>query len=388
LTKQTFTAISGAAFLMATSAIGPGFINNTTKFTGVMAASFGFVILISVLLDVVVQLNLWRIITAEGDYASVIANRTLPGMGHLLTLLVSGGGLLFNIGNMAGAALGLQVLTGCSLMVGALVSLLLALMIFLVKQAGVAMDWFARVLGLLMILLTGYVCIASKPYLPEALLKTVMPDTIDVSMIVTIVGGTVGGYISFAGAHRLLDAGIRGQEHLKQVNRGAVSGILIASAMRYLLFLAAFGVVAGGVALNSNNPGETVFASAAGVAGVKIFGLVLWSAAITSVVGSAFTSVSFLQTLHPLLRRNRQAVTIIFIIISTIIFLWQGNPANLLVKAGAVNGIILPFAMAIMLWAVARRRGGHRHPLWLSISGWLLVGLMGWMSVKTITGLF
>jgi Mn2+/Fe2+ NRAMP family transporter len=390
LKRNSFAAISGAAFLMATSAIGPGFINNTTAFTGTLAASFGFVILISVLLDVVAQLNLWRIITAEGNYAQTIANKTLPGLGHLLTILVAGGGLLFNIGNTAGAALGLQVLTGCSLTTGALVSVGVVLVIFLVKQAGIAMDWFARILGLLMIVLTGYVCITSKPDLPQALLKTFLPDTINTTMILTIVGGTVGGYISFAGAHRLLDAGISGPAHTARVSRGALSGILIASVMRYLLFLAAFGVVAGGVVLSAKNPGETVFQRAAGTVGLKIFGLVLWSAAITSVAGSAFTSVSFLQSLHPWLARNKKMVIVLFIMVSAVVFLIVGNPANLLKKAGAVNGIILPFALGIMLFTVYRNRQSrvYRHPLWLTISGWAVVAVMGWMSVKTLWDMF
>jgi Mn2+/Fe2+ NRAMP family transporter len=71
--KNSLAAISGAAFLMATSAIGPGFINNTVLFTGQLAASFGFVILVSVVLDVLAQLNLWRIITIRGLYAQQIA---------------------------------------------------------------------------------------------------------------------------------------------------------------------------------------------------------------------------------------------------------------------------------------------------------------------------
>ena len=57
------SAILGAAFLMATSAIGPGFLTQTTKFTAELLTSFGFVILISLLLDIGAQVNIWRIIT-------------------------------------------------------------------------------------------------------------------------------------------------------------------------------------------------------------------------------------------------------------------------------------------------------------------------------------
>lgn len=385
--KRSIAAVSGAAFLMATSAIGPGFINNTTLFTQTLAASFGFVILISVLLDIIVQLNLWRIISASGEPAQNIANKVLPGMGHLLTVLVASGGLLFNIGNIAGCALGLKVLTGCSLEAGALVSAALAVFIFMVKDAGRAMDWFTRILGVLMILLTAYVCFKAKPGLGEAISKTFIPDQFNGLIILTIVGGTVGGYISFAGAHRLLESGIR---NTQQVTRGAISGIAIASVMRYILFLAAFGIVAQGVVLAATNPAETVFRSAAGTLGQKLFGLVLWSAAITSVVGSAFTSVSFLQSLHGSITANKKTAIVIFIAMSTVVFLVVGQPVRLLTLAGAANGIILPVALAIMLWAVYRNKTGtgYKHPKWLWLAGWAVVLVMGYMSAAEIAKKF
>lgn len=59
---STKSILTGAAFLMATSAIGPGFLTQTTVFTQSLKASFGFVVLVSVLLDLGAQLNIWRII--------------------------------------------------------------------------------------------------------------------------------------------------------------------------------------------------------------------------------------------------------------------------------------------------------------------------------------
>lgn len=387
--RFSFTAISGAAFLMATSAIGPGFINNTTKFTQQLTAGFGFVILISVLLDIIVQLNLWRIITVHGDYAQNIANKHFPGTGYLLILLVSVGGFIFNIGNIAGCALGLQVLFGMNLGPAAMISAAIAILLFVFKQAGKTMDWFTRILGMLMILLTFYVCMASKPDLSIAVQKTFLPDMIDWKIILTIVGGTVGGYISFAGAHRLIDSGVHGKENLPRVSRGAVSGIIIASLMRYVLFLAVLGVVMNGVLLNEQNPARTVFEAAAGTTGLKLFGLVLWSAAITSVVGSAFTSVSFLQSLHPVLQKKKNKVTILFISLSALAFIYFGQPSKILVFAGAFNGIILPVSLLIMLLISYRSRNiEYRHPAWLTVSGWAVVLVLLYMSMITLIALF
>lgn len=41
------------------------------------------------------------------------------------------------------------------------------------------------------------------------------------------VGGNVGGYITFSGAHRIIDAGITGKENLSQISRGSINGIAI-----------------------------------------------------------------------------------------------------------------------------------------------------------------
>lgn len=70
------SAVIGAIFLMATSAIGPGFITQTATFTATMGAAFAFAILVSVLVDIAVQLNIWRMITSSADAPG--SSRTAP----------------------------------------------------------------------------------------------------------------------------------------------------------------------------------------------------------------------------------------------------------------------------------------------------------------------
>jgi Mn2+/Fe2+ NRAMP family transporter len=382
--------LMGAAFLMATSAIGPGFITQTTRFTEELKASFGFVILISVLMDIGAQLNIWRIVSVSKLYAQDIANKVFPGSGYLFSVLIILGGIAFNIGNIAGAGLGLKVLTGCSVQTGTIISCLVAVMIFLFKEAGKAIDFFAKLLGFVMIALTLYVAFQSHPPMGEAMMKTFMPDKINETVILTIVGGTVGGYISFAGAHRLLEADISGPENLQRVSNSAVSAVLIASFMRIILFIAALGIVWQGIVLSKENPAATVFQTAAGEIGYKIFGLVLWCAAITSVVGSAFTSVTFAKSLHPAVTKNFKQVIIVFIVLSTLIYLQIGQPVKVLIMAGAINGLILPFALSIILLAAYKKNiiAHYRHPYWLSITGWLVVVAMTYMGGKAIAALF
>ena len=384
--RSISSVVLGAAFLMATSAVGPGFLTQTTVFTKQLLASFGFVILLSVVIDIFAQLNIWRVLTVSGKRGQDVANETIPGSGYALSAFVAIGGLVFNIGNIAGCGLGLNALLGIPVEYGAVISAAIAVAIFLVKEAGKAMDMFVKLLGVVMIGLIAYVVYASHPPLLEAMHRTIIPEQIDPLAVITLVGGTVGGYITFAGAHRLIDAGVTGQSSLRQVNRGAMTGIMLTAAIRFFLVLAALGVIAMGMTIDDSNPPASVFQNAAGMFGFRIFGIVMWAAAITSVVGAAFTSVSFLKTLNKNLEEKNNLLIIAFIVVSTVIFLAVGRPVTILVWAGTINGFILPFGLSLVLLASRKASivGEYRHPLWLLLAGWGVVAVMLGFSVSTL----
>ncbi|MFD0954595.1 NRAMP family divalent metal transporter [Virgibacillus natechei] len=376
----------GSAFLMATSAVGPGFLTQTAVFTETLLASFGFVILASIMLDIGAQLNVWRIIAVSKKYGQDIANAVLPGLGFVVAFFIVIGGLAFNIGNIGGAGLGTNVLFGIDPRIGAVITAAICIFIFLSKEAGAAMDRMVYVLGSVMILLIGYVMIVSDPPMGEALHRTVIPLEIDFYAIITIVGGTVGGYITFSGGHRLLDAGISGEENVKEVTRASVFGILVASIVRIFLFLAVLGVVSAGVALDPTNPAASVFQHAAGTAGYLIFGMVLWVAGITSVIGAAYTSVSFLKSFHKKIEEYSKIWIISFILFSTLVFAFLGEPVTLLVLAGAVNGLILPLTLGSILLAAHNKKivGDYKHPIWLTVFGAIIVVMTTYLGINTL----
>lgn len=391
------SALIAAVFLMATSAIGPGFITQTATFTTKLGAAFAFAILASILIDFVVQLNIWRIVTLTRMRASDIANAAIPGTGYLLAILVIVGGLFFNIGNIGGSGLGLNALLGLDPKWGGAISALIAIGIFSSKRAGVAVDKAIIWAGVLMIVLTLYVAIVSQPPVGKALFETFVPSTVDFATITTIVGGTVGGYITYSGAHRLLDKGQTGIENLGAVNRAALSGIAVTGIMRYVLFLAILGVVSAGIAIDVSgkgaNPAAQAFQAAAGEVGLRIFGAVLWFAAITSVIGAAYTSVSFITIFKKdISDRARDIATIIFIAISLFFYVVITTPpAQMLVFVGGLNGLILPIGLSIFIyaaWARSDLMGGYRYPRWLLVLGVLVCALTWYMGYKSIGPIF
>lgn len=390
-------ALIAAIFLMATSAIGPGFITQTATFTTRLGSAFAFAILASILIDFVVQLNIWRIVTLTKMRASDIANAAIPGTGYVLAILVIVGGLFFNIGNIGGGGLGLNALLGLDPKLGGSISALLAIGIFLSHRAGVAIDRVIVVAGLMMIVLTVYVAFVSQPPVGDAFFQTFLPSTIDFATITTIVGGTVGGYITYSGAHRLLDKGTVGIENLGAVNRAALTGIAVTGVMRYVLFLAILGVVASGVVIDVTgagaNPAAQAFQAAAGDVGMRIFGAIFWAAAITSVIGAAYTSVSFVTVFKKdMTERARNIATVIFIAVSLFFYIIITTPpAQMLVFVGGLNGLILPIGLTIFIyagWARSDLMGGYRYPRWLLILGALTCALTWYMGYKSIGPIF
>lgn len=384
--KTNWGLLLGAVFLMATSAIGPGFLTQTTVFTQKLGASFGFVILISILLDIGAQLNIWKIICVSGKRGQEIANTVLPGLGYVLSVLIVIGGLAFNIGNVAGAGLGLNVLFGIDAKLGAIITAIIAISIFLVKQAGKAMDNFAKVFGFIMVILCIFVAISSNPPVGEATLRTFVPEKIDIMSIITLVGGTVGGYITFAGAHRLIDSGITGEEAASDATKSSITSLIVTAVMRVFLFLAVLGVIYKGLSIDASNPAASVFKLAAGEFGYKIFGIVMWSAATTSVIGAAYTSVSFIRSFSKKIEDNHKYVIIAFIVFSTIIFAIVGQPVKVLVLVGAINGLILPISLTCILLGAYNKKivGEYKHPRWMTAFGIIVVTIMTYMSIYTL----
>lgn len=396
--KKSAGVLLGAAFLMATSAIGPGFLTQTGQFTGELKASFGFVILISVILAAIVQLNVWRVLCVSGLRGQDVANKVLPGLGYLVAFLIVAGGLVFNIGNVGGGALGFNTLLGLPEMVGYFLAGGIAVVVFLIKNAMSAMDNVTKVLGGLMIVVIFVVILIVRPPVGMALKETVMPTAAMGDMfpaILTLLGGTVGGYITFAGAHRLIDAGITGENNLGEINKSSLMGMGIAAIVRVFLFLAILGVVvetatSAAHTLDPSNPAADAFRIGAGELGYRFFGLVLLAASITSIIGCAYTSISFLKTFSKKIADNENKFIVAFIVISTIVMAFLGQPAALLVLAGALNGLILPITLGVCLIASKKKSimgEDYKHPAWLLILGIVVVIASAYLGVTSLGSL-
>ena len=133
---------------MATAAIGPGFITQTATYTVALGAAFACAIVLSIVVDVAVQLNVWRVIGVSGRRAHELGNDVLPRRGLPAGRAGRGRRAVFNIGNVAGTGLGTDAMLGLDPRIGGALSALLAVGIFLSNRAGVALDRVVIVLGI------------------------------------------------------------------------------------------------------------------------------------------------------------------------------------------------------------------------------------------------
>ncbi|KJF98848.1 NRAMP family divalent metal transporter [Photobacterium leiognathi] len=380
-------AILSVAFLMATTSVGPGFLTQTAVFTNIYKIDMAFPVFASMFITFGIVMNLWRIVGVSGLRIQDIANRVAPGMGYVVGILLALGAVAFNFGNVSGAALGINVLTGVDTTWGALFTGVVGCLLFVVHNASKRMDQMARYLGLFMIVLIAYVAMTSLPPMGETLQAAVLPADMSNLLLptLTIVGGAVGGY--YTGAQRLVDVGLQGKDNVASIKKAAWAGISIAVVIRILLFLAVFGVIATGAVLDTSNPAADAFRQGAGEVGYFIFGLVLFVASITSVVGNSYMAISLIKTLFPVVARNEKAWCVGFIIITSLGTVTMNMPILLLMLAGLINSIILPVVLAMVLAATCRKDivGDYKHPMYLTVTGVLIVVVMAAASLSNIS---
>ena len=169
-----------------------------------------------------------------------------------------------------------------------------------------------------------------------------------------------------------------GKERLSEITESSVTGILIASLVRVLLFLAVLGVTAGvtGSVLEASNPAADAFVRGAGKIGGILFSMILISASVTTTVGCSYTTMSFVKTIHPWVEEHSRFLTCMFIAVCTGLMEWIGKPAKLLIIAGSLNAFLIPITLGMCL-AAARKLAvmgeGYHHPRWMSVYGILAV---------------
>jgi len=79
-----------------------------------------------------------------------------------------------------------------------------------------------------------------------------------------------------------------------------------------------------------------------------------------------------------------------FIAFSTVMMVVVGNAAQLLIIAGAFNGLILPVSLGVMLLACRNKKivgEDYKHPTWMIVLGVIVVCISLYAGVKAVPGI-
>ncbi|MGO1392189.1 hypothetical protein [Agrococcus casei] len=143
------------------------------------------------------------------------------------------------------------------------------------------------------------------------------------------------------------------------------------------------------------NPAGQAFGAVLGEAGIRIFGAIFWAAALSSVIGAAYTSATFLSTFSKRLTDGwgLRLATVAFIAVSLIVYvIIDTAPAAILVFVGGFNGLILPIGLTIFMYIGWFRSkdvlGGYRYPKWLLVIGTLATLLSFYMGAVSVGPIF
>lgn len=390
--RVAFSTTLAAALVTATTQVGPGFTTQSALFGAQYLGAFFICILAALVLDIVTQANVYRLVCYTGKHGQEIAASIHPVVGYVLTTIVVFGVCVFQFSNVSGTGLGMSALFGTSAELSTILCGLIAMAIFLSRSAQKIINVLAQVLGGILILSALVLVFIAEPPIGEIPAQIAQADLSALLLpTITILGSVCGGYGAYIGGHRLLDSGVTGKENYYLYKRTQALGTTTVYLLRVLLVLITFGAVMHGAVIDTANPAPSSYQAVAGMFGYRLYGAVILAAGTTTILGAALIFVSFTKTYFRWIREHERLTSIIFIAVCTVVDVFLGQPVTLLVAAGSINSLVLPFTMLVILIASHSRRimgEDYKHPLWMSIGAALVFVLSAYLTTKNLPNLF
>jgi len=379
----------GPGLLVTAAFIGPG----TVTTASVAGARFGYALLWALVFSVLATLVLQEmsarlgLVTRAGLGEALRATFTRPVPRTAASLLVvtaiGFGNAAFQMGNVTGAALGLEALTGVprpawTLVVGAAAFALLYTGVYRwIERSLVAM-----VVVLSAVFLTTAAIVRPSPVavVSGALLPTLPPGSL--VTVVALIGTTVVPYNLFL--------------HASAVREKWSEGLPIEQVLRLSRFDTLLSITLGGlVTLSIVITASVCFGRGAGVADAAgmaeqlepllgraahhFFATGLLAAGLTSAVtaplAAAYATAGVLGWSEDLRGRRFRAVWAAVVLIGTVLAAIGLEPIHAIVVAQAANGILLP-VMAVFLLVVLNQSevlGAHRNGVLANVLGGAVV---------------
>ena len=359
----------GPGLLVTAAFIGPGTITTAT----LAGAGFGFTLLWALVFSIAATIVLQEmsarlgLVTRQGLGEALRTTFTTPVARITLMLLVVSaialGNCAFQTGNIIGAAMGLEMLTGVNRSAG-------ALMVGLAAFSMLAVGGYRLIERMLMALVAvmGVVflltAIVSRPGLTDVLKGLLVPSIPHGSLvtIIALIGTTVVPYNLFlhAGAvTRKWPATTSVRISLREARWDGALSIALGGLISLAVMATAAAFTMGGAAIDGPAAMAEPLRPLLGAAGRPLFAVGLVAAGLTSAItaplAAAYATTGVLGWDSGLQTWKFRAVWATVIAVGTTLAMLGGNPISAILFAQAANGWLLPVIAGFLLVAMNRK---------------------------------
>lgn len=385
----------GPGLLVTAAFVGPGTVTTATR----AGASYGFALLWTIAFSVVATIVFQEMAARLGLVAKMELGQALresapnPFARVMVAVLVVGaigiGNAAYQMGNIAGAAMGLESITGVSGRVWSVcVGTLAAAILFVGTYRR-----FERILVVMVILMSLAffgAAIAVRPDISVIVSGLLHPTVPEGSLItvMALIGTTVVPYNLFlhAGAVRAKWAGTTNTcEALGAVRWDTALAVALGGALTCAIVVTSASVFPLGTEISGPAQMVEQLEPLLGRAAVPVFAIGLAAAGLTSAItaplAAAYAIAGVLGWRGGTSSRRFRAVWFAVVLIGTGLAALGTEPVRAIVFAQAANGILLPIVAVFLILVVNRRAIMGRY-----VNG-ALANILGVASVLLISGL-
>lgn len=366
----------GPGTLVAAAFIGPGTVTACT----LAGAEFGYVLLWALLFATVATI-------VFQEMAARLGTITQKGLGEVLSETLSGsvwkwpifllivvalyaGNAAYEAGNLAGAALGVQAISGASTSVFNISTLCIAGVAAVILWRGTYRQFEKLLIALVLLMGLSFIgaFAVSQPDLAALARGLVVPQVPDGSllMIIALIGTTVVPYNLFlhASAARLR---WRGSGDLSAARADAIISIGLGGLIAILIVAtASAGLFAHGLQADSVGDMATQLEPLFGPFSRYLLGAGLLAAGLSSALTAPLATAYAVSELFASggsadKRRYFRPLALSVLLIGAVCAVSGIKPLTIIVGAQFANGLLLPIIAAFLLYAMNQRAVLGRH---------------------------
>ena len=379
----------GPGLLVSAAFIGPGTIVTASTAGAGHGAALLWTIVFAAAAAIVLQEMAARVGLAgrRGFAESIRAGIASPALRRPLTLLVGAGILLgnaaFQAGNLLGASLGFNVLTGMHASVGVL----------LMGAAAAALLWSGRyktiqnvLIGLVVVMSIVFCVVAAMtaPGIGElaagALVPRVPPGALLV--VLALIGTTIVPYNLFLHASTVLEQwpnAARNDTNVREARLDTVLSVTLGGLVTAAVLVTAMPLQGAGVEVSAATIGQRL-EPVLGPAAPLLFGAGLFAAGLTSSITAPLAAAYAAGGAFgwsPDLRSTRMRLTWGFVLFGGLLtaLLLGGSPLRVIILAQVFNALLLPLLLVFLLVIANRAEvmGRFRNSLLSNVLGAIVV---------------